>query len=111
LYHYSGDLLDRTCHPWTFANVIFFHCDVCIFFRCGVCAYSTIDYKKTGQNTIPLPSIRSSPSVAVVEPGDCFLTASKCFSEVLVLLSDVVGSSVYFRKEQYGFHDLYKTVL
>ncbi len=55
------------------------------------------------QNTIPLPSIRSSPSVAVVEPGDCFLTAPNCFSEVLVFLSDAVGSSVYFRKEQYGF--------
>jgi hypothetical protein len=63
------------------------------------------------QNTIPLPSIRSSPSVAVVEPGDCFLTVPKCFSEALVFLSDVVGSSVYFRKQQYGFHDLYKTVL
>jgi hypothetical protein len=67
---------------------------------------STIDYKKMEKNTIPLPSIRSSPSIAVVEPGYCFFTASNCFSEVLVFLSDAVGSSVFFRKEKYGFHAL-----
>jgi hypothetical protein len=60
LYRCSGDLLDRTCHPWTFVNVIFLHSDVCIFFRCGVCVFygniirfslvqknSIIDYNKT----------------------------------------------------------------
>ncbi len=39
LYRCSGDLLDRTRHPWTFVNVIFLHSDVCIFFRCGVCVF------------------------------------------------------------------------